>query len=66
MEIKYRIVRSATALFVERPYADVSTRDIALRAHVLEGGIYRLFGSKEGLFKICFGVPGTDTPEVGS
>jgi AcrR family transcriptional regulator len=49
--IKGRIAEVATDLFADRGYHGVSTRDVAKEAKVTEASIYRLFTTKDGLFK---------------
>ena len=44
-----KIIRSAVTLFVQQGVANTTTREIAARAHVAEGSIYRYFPSKEEL-----------------
>ena len=48
-ETKSRIARSALELFVSQGVAETTTKDIASRAQISEGGIYRHFESKEEL-----------------
>lgn len=49
--IEPRILEAAIALFADFGYFGVTTRDIARKARVTEGSIYRLFGSKDRLFE---------------
>ena len=49
--IKARITDTATKLFADCGFHGVSTRDVAKAARVTEGSIYRIFASKDGLFK---------------
>lgn len=46
-----RILRAATALFLERGFKDASTREIASRAGVSRAAVFWHFGSKAGLFQ---------------
>lgn len=50
-KIEPRIVDAAIVLFADRGYFGVTTRDIARKARVTEGSIYRLFDSKDRLFE---------------
>jgi AcrR family transcriptional regulator len=50
-KIKPRILDAAIALFADHGYFGVTTRDIARKARVTEGSIYRLFDGKDGLFE---------------
>ena len=50
-KIEPRILDAAIALFADYGYFGVTTRDIARKARVTEGSIYRLFGSKDKLFE---------------
>jgi len=50
-KIEPRIVDAAIALFADSGYFGVTTRDIARKARVTEGSIYRLFDSKDRLFE---------------
>lgn len=45
-----RILAAARALFLSRPYADVTTDMIARAAEVTKGGLYHHFPSKEQLY----------------
>lgn len=49
-ERREQILSCAVRLFGERPYADVSTTDIAQAAGVARGLINHYFGTKKGLF----------------
>lgn len=49
--IKSQITAVAIELFADQGYHGVSTRDIAAAAKVTEGSIYRLFETKDGLFR---------------
>jgi AcrR family transcriptional regulator len=48
--LRARILQSAMELFGERGFEDVSIDDIATRAGVGKGSVYRQFGSKEQLY----------------
>jgi AcrR family transcriptional regulator len=48
--LQARILRSAMDLFGERGYEDVPIDDVATRAGVGKGSVYRQFGSKEQLY----------------
>jgi AcrR family transcriptional regulator len=50
-KIEPRILDAAIALFADYGYFGVTTRDLARKAKVTEGSIYRLFGSKDKLFE---------------
>lgn len=50
-KIQPRILDAAIALFADHGYFGVTTRDIARKARVTEGSIYRLFTSKDRLFE---------------
>jgi AcrR family transcriptional regulator len=52
-KIEPRILDAAIALFADYGYFGVTTRDVARKAKVTEGSIYRLFSSKEHLFELC-------------
>lgn len=49
--IEGRILEHAIELFANYGYFGVTTRDLAKKAKVTEGSIYRLFTSKENLFE---------------
>lgn len=51
VEVMSSLVEAAGILFAERGPASVSVRDIAEKARVNHGLIFRHFGSKEGLLK---------------
>jgi AcrR family transcriptional regulator len=48
------LLDAATALFVERDYADVGTEEILARAGVSRGALYHHFPSKRDLFRDVF------------
>lgn len=50
-KIEPRILDAAIALFADYGYFGVTTRDVARKAKVTEGSIYRLFSSKDHLFE---------------
>src|SRR5215471_18453453 len=50
-KIEPRILDAAISLFADYGYFGVTTRDIARKAKVTEGSIYRLFASKDRLFE---------------
>jgi AcrR family transcriptional regulator len=50
-KIATRIVDAAVQAFAETGYYGTSTKEIALAADVTEGSLFRLFQSKENLFK---------------
>lgn len=50
-KIKAGIAQIAMNFFADRGYHGVTTRDIAKQAKVTEASIYRLFTTKDGLFK---------------
>jgi len=50
-KIESRILDRAIELFADFGYFGVTTRDLAKKAKVTEGSIYRLFRSKENLFE---------------
>ena len=47
--MQHRILAAALALFSEKGYEDVSTKEIAARAGVAEGSLFHHFGNKKGL-----------------
>lgn len=49
--IESRILQNAIELFADFGYFGVTTRDLAKKAKVTEGSIYRIFKSKELLFQ---------------
>lgn len=49
MNTKEKIILGAVQLFVEQGVAETTTREIALRAGVAEGSLYRYFPGKEEL-----------------
>lgn len=50
-EARAQLIESAHAAFREQGFRNTSTREIAERAHVAEGLIFRYFGSKRELFR---------------
>src|SRR5215472_12638568 len=50
-EIKAPILQAAIHLFGNFGFEGVTTRAIAQKAHCMEGGIYRLYGSKSLLYR---------------
>lgn len=52
-DTRERIISSARALFAEKGYDGATTSQIARRAGVAEGTIYRHFASKKDLFMAC-------------
>src|SRR5687767_15809227 len=48
------VVAAATALFIERDYADVSTDEIVERAGVSRGALYHHFPTKLDVFKAVY------------
>lgn len=50
-KIEPRILDAAISLFADYGYFGVTTRDVARKAKVTEGSIYRLFSSKDHLFE---------------
>jgi AcrR family transcriptional regulator len=55
-KIQSRILDSAIDLFADYGYFGVTTRDLAQKAKVTEGSIYRLFASKKDLFEAALKV----------
>ena len=53
MDTRARIVAEAGRLFAERGYSGTTTAEIARRAGIAEGTIYRHFRSKDDLFVAC-------------
>ena len=51
--IRKRILEAAFAAFVERGYAETSTREIASRAHVSKRELYGLIGNKQQMLAAC-------------
>lgn len=49
-KIRQRIVSNAVRCFAARGYSGCSTKEIAQRANVTEGSLFRLCSSKEKLF----------------
>jgi AcrR family transcriptional regulator len=49
-KIRDRIIVTAVKCFAAHGYAGCSTKEIASRANVTEGSLFRLFGSKDKLF----------------
>lgn len=47
--MQHRILAAALALFSEKGYEEVSTKEIATRADVAEGSLFHNFGNKKGL-----------------
>ena len=54
MTKKSEVVDAALALFMRKGIKATTTRDIALRAGISEGTIYRHFESKEELAEVVF------------
>src|SRR5215467_467800 len=52
-KIEARILEKAIELFADFGYYGVTTRDLAKKAKVTEGSIYRLFHTKENLFEVA-------------
>jgi len=51
--VRQRILNAAFAAFMERGYAETSTREIATRAHVSKRALYALVGNKEEMLAAC-------------
>ena len=51
--VRQRILSAAFAAFMERGYADTSTREIATRAHVSKRELYALVGNKQEMLAAC-------------
>jgi AcrR family transcriptional regulator len=52
-DVRERIIDAALDEFVEKGFNNASMRDIAQRAQITAGNIYRYFKSKEDLLKQC-------------
>lgn len=50
-KIKTRIVASAVRCFASKGYHGCSTKEIASKAKVTEGSLFRVCGSKDNLFR---------------
>lgn len=50
-EVRYNILSAAKELFHEKGYNDASIRDIAKKAGITEGNVYRYFRSKESILE---------------
>jgi AcrR family transcriptional regulator len=57
------LLEAATALFVERDFADVGTEEILARAGVSRGALYHHFPSKRDLFREVFDASEARTVE---
>jgi AcrR family transcriptional regulator len=55
-KIRTRILTTATQCFAEHGFHGCSTKEIAARADVTEGSLFRLFESKEKLFGEALGL----------
>jgi len=53
--VRQRILNAAFAAFMERGYAETSTREIATRAHVSKRALYALVGNKQEMLAACIG-----------
>lgn len=53
MDTRDRIIAEARVLFAERGYGGATTAELARRAGIAEGTIYRHFKSKDDLFVAC-------------
>jgi AcrR family transcriptional regulator len=51
--LRQRIIHSATELFGEKGFEQVLTDEVAMRAGVGKGSVYRQFGSKEQLYAVA-------------
>src|SRR5258708_4799853 len=51
--VRKRILDAAFAAFMERGYADTSTREIATRGHVSKRELYALVGNKQEMLVAC-------------
>jgi AcrR family transcriptional regulator len=51
--VRQRILTAAFAAFMERGYAETSTREIAARAHVSKRELYALVGNKQQMLAAC-------------
>jgi AcrR family transcriptional regulator len=51
--VRQRILTAAFAAFMERGYAETSTREIAARAHVSKRELYALVGNKQRMLAAC-------------
>jgi AcrR family transcriptional regulator len=60
-EVRHLVVEAATALFAERGYARVATRDIAKRADVTPSQLFAQFGTKARLYEIAIVKPYLET-----
>jgi AcrR family transcriptional regulator len=59
-----KILEIATALFAEHGYEDTATSEIARRAGVAEGSVFRHFGNKQGLLAAVATRHGQEAAEV--
>jgi len=60
-EVRHLVVKAATALFAERGYARVATRDIAKRADVTPSQLFAQFGTKARLYEVAIVKPYLET-----
>src|SRR5436309_2021536 len=60
-QVRRLVVQAATALFAERGYARVATRDIARRADVTPSQLFAQFGTKARLYEIAIVKPYLET-----
>lgn len=51
MDVKDRIIESASILFLQKGYREVTIKDILERANVSRGGFYHHYQSKEEIFR---------------